>query len=185
MKKSVILLFLAFLAIFTLLQIKAFSQSEETSILPPDNPAAGKNLFTGVTFFSNKGPACIACHSIAGISALGGGALGPDLTQSASNFGGEQGLGVILSEMTAPKNDPSGKKFTMRPIFTQHPLTSEEQADISAFMLQAGASQTRPAGSVKLLFLLAAGGAVFLIIAAQIVWGNRSKGIRKLMIDKS
>lgn len=184
MKKPVILFFLAVFTIFSLLQIKTFSQSDETSILPPDDPLVGKNLFTGVTPFSKGGPACIACHSIAGISALGGGALGPDLTASAPNFGGEQGLGVILSEMTAPENDPAGKKFTMRPIFTKYPLTPEEQSDISAFMLQASTSQTRPASSVQLLFLLAAGGAVFLIIVAQIIWGNRSTGIRKQLIDK-
>ena len=37
------------------------------------NPQSGKELFTGVTRFANGGPPCMACHSVGGIGALGGG----------------------------------------------------------------------------------------------------------------
>ena len=52
------------------------------------NPQIGKELFTGVTRFANGGPPCMACHSVGGIGALGGGNLGPDLTGVASRSSG-------------------------------------------------------------------------------------------------
>ncbi|MDP2661500.1 MAG: cytochrome c, partial [Dehalococcoidia bacterium] len=53
----------------------------------PGNPATGEALFVGATPLHNGGPPCMACHSIAGIGALGGGALGPDLTQTFDKYG--------------------------------------------------------------------------------------------------
>ena len=52
------------------------------------NADTGKELFTGVARFQNGGPPCMACHSTGGLGALGGGALGPDLTTVATRMGG-------------------------------------------------------------------------------------------------
>src|SRR5690606_15589118 len=42
---------------------------------------AGRELFLGKTPLAKGGTACIACHSMYDLPALGGGRLGPDLTR--------------------------------------------------------------------------------------------------------
>lgn len=42
------------------------------------DPNWGQRLFTGEQPFENGGPACIACHTAAGLGPLGGGTMGPD-----------------------------------------------------------------------------------------------------------
>ena len=66
------------------------------------NPEIGKDLFTGVTRFQNGGPPCMACHSVGGIGALGGGQLGPDLTGSVAHFGGAAGLNAFVAGTPTP-----------------------------------------------------------------------------------
>lgn len=55
--------------------------------LPAGDPALGKEFFTGGQRLQNGGPPCMGCHSVAGIGALGGGTLGPDLTPAISKYG--------------------------------------------------------------------------------------------------
>lgn len=95
--------------------------------LLPGDALAGKELFIGIRPLQNGGPACMGCHSISGIGALGGGALGPDLTLAASKFG-DAGLASVLASTPFP---------TMTPIFAPRPLTPEEQANLRAFIGQA------------------------------------------------
>src|SRR3989338_9184569 len=52
----------------------------EVATPPAGDYATGNALFTGEKRFTNGGPPCISCHS-AGVGALGGGILGPNLTQ--------------------------------------------------------------------------------------------------------
>jgi cytochrome c2 len=61
------------------------------------NADTGKELFTGVARFQNGGPPCMACHSTGGIGALGGGALGPDLTTVATRMGGPAGVNAFIT----------------------------------------------------------------------------------------
>src|SRR3989337_709452 len=53
---------------------------------PHPGPVAGRALFTGARRLENGGPACMSCHSVAGLGALGGGALGPDLTLAYNKY---------------------------------------------------------------------------------------------------
>jgi mono/diheme cytochrome c family protein len=53
-----------------------------TVALPQGDAAGGRELFIGRVAFHNGGPPCMSCHSISGIGALGGGTLGPDLTNA-------------------------------------------------------------------------------------------------------
>ncbi len=91
------------------------------------SPAAGQHLFTGESQLGNGGPACIACHSVNGIGALGGGALGPDLTHATQRYPGP-GLATVLENIAFP---------TMVGPFENRPLTPQEAADLAAFMAQA------------------------------------------------
>lgn len=140
--------------------------------LPPGNAAAGKDLFTGVRRFRNGGPPCMACHSIAGIGALGGGALGPDLTTAISRFGGA-GLASVLAAIPFP---------TMNPIYGRRPLTPQEQADLRAFVQQALVAERSPQAARQLTGLAIVGAAVLLVLA-QLFWRRRLTGVRRALVS--
>ena len=139
------------------------------------NPELGKELFTGVVRFANGGPPCMACHSAGGIGALGGGQLGPDLTEVAARLGGAAGLNAWIGGMPTP---------TMRAVWSPHPLTAEERANVVSFLGQAGVSQ-RPAEAIWQLAGLAALGLVVLLVIAGVNWRNRLRfGVRRPMVAK-
>ncbi|HEX7124817.1 MAG TPA: cytochrome c [Thermodesulfobacteriota bacterium] len=141
--------------------------------LPPGDPAAGKDLFTGAARLAGGGPPCMACHSVAGIGALGGGALGPDLTPAYAKFGAS-GIASILATMPFP---------TMAPIFTTQPLTAREQADLAAFLEQTAVMQ-RPPQAVGALAALAGAGAVLLLALANLLWRHRLTGVRRSLVNR-
>ena len=107
------------------------AQPAPQAAAPAGDPAAGLREFTGHASLANGGPACIACHSVSGLAGLGGGALGPDLTHAAQRYPGA-GLPAVLGNIAFP---------TMVGPFTNRPLTPQEQADITAFLVQADAGQ--------------------------------------------
>lgn len=127
--------------------------------------AIGKELFTGSRRLANQGPPCMACHSIAGLGALGGGSLGPDLTMAATKFG-DAGLASVLSGMPFP---------TMNPVFTRRPLTADEQAHLAAFITQAAVAGRSPA-AIGRLAALAVVGAVLGLGLAHVTWRRRLVG---------
>lgn len=107
----------------------------QAPVLPPGagDPAAGRKLFTGEQKLENGGPHCIACHSVSGTGSLGGGGLGPDLTEVYGRYG-ETGLSGVLKTITFP---------TMMGPFQNRPLTSQEQADLVAFFRESDRWQPR------------------------------------------
>jgi cytochrome c2 len=137
------------------------------------DPEIGKELFTGVTRFSNGGPPCMACHSVGGIGALGGGQLGPDLTGVGARYGGAAGLDAFVAGTPTP---------TMKAVWSPHPLTTEERASVVSFLGQAGVSQ-RPAQAIWQLGGLAALGLVILLAVAGVRWRNRLRfGVWRPMV---
>ena len=52
--------------------------------------ARGDSLFQGISRFASGGTACIGCHHTAALDWLGGGTLGPDLTQVYGWLGGRR-----------------------------------------------------------------------------------------------
>jgi len=137
------------------------------------NPAIGKDLFTGVTRFQNGGPPCMACHSVGGIGALGGGQLGPDLTGAGAKYGGAAGLNAFVAGSPTP---------TMKAVWSRQPLTTEESASVVAFVGQAEVTQ-RPAEAVWQLGGLAALGLVVLLAVAGLRWRNRLRnGVWRPMV---
>ncbi len=134
--------------------------------LPAGDPVRGKNLFTGVDRFQNGGPACLACHSVAGIGALGGGLLGPDLTGVVDRYGGPQGLASFVSAPGTP---------VMSSVWPQKPLTPQELADVTAFLQQASVGE-RPLQLVWQLGAIAVAGVALLAGVATVYWRNRLAG---------
>jgi mono/diheme cytochrome c family protein len=147
-----------------------------TTTAPPapaaGDSALGKNLFTGSDRLENGGPPCLSCHSVAGIGALGGGALGPDLTAAYAKYGGAQGLAGILGTIAFP---------TMQPIYGDQPLTEAEVSNLVAFLAQAPAAE-RPVGSVGILIGIAVGAILFFGVIAYLVWKRRLVAVRRPLV---
>jgi hypothetical protein len=113
----------------------------------------------------------MACHSIAGIGALGGGALGPDLTGALGKYG-DTGINSVLATLPFP---------TMNPIFSKAPLTPDEQAYLKAFF-QAASVAERPVEAVGQLSILAVVGAAILILIAHFFFSRRLAQVRRPMV---
>ncbi len=120
----------------------------------------GELLFTGRARLARGGTACIACHSVEGSTALGGGALGPDLTQVHTRYGGAQGLAAALAGLPFP---------SMQSIYATRQLTPDEQADLLAFFARADQSERTPQPQRNLLLIVSGGmglaGALFVGMA--------------------
>jgi mono/diheme cytochrome c family protein len=139
--------------------------------------AAGKGLFTGATQLTHGGAACISCHTVAGVGALGGGRLGPDLTRAASRYGGATGLASVLSNIAFPR---------MVPVYRNHPLTRTEQADLAAFLASSRRTAPSPAADhTPLIVLLGAGVTVAILALALVVWPRRRLVVRKRIAPTS
>lgn len=136
------------------------------------DPVIGKDLFIGSISFQNGGPPCMACHSIAGIGALGGGALGPDLTGAFGKFG-DIGINSVLATLPFP---------TMNPIFGKALPTPDEQANLKAFF-QAASVAERPAEAVGQLSILAVVGAAILILITHFFFRRRLAQVRLPMVN--
>lgn len=135
----------------------------------------GRDIFRGRRRLADGGPACISCHTVHGIGALGGGRLGPDLTTVYERLEGRKGLAAWLASPPTP---------TMQPIFSQHPLRSEEILPLVGYLeeeaKQGGeASALDPLGFF-LLGLLGTGGG---LVVFQAVWKNRFRAVRRPLVQ--
>jgi len=136
------------------------------------NADNGRALFTAKQRLTNGGPACIACHSVTGIGALGGGALGPDLTDAYTRLGGD-----ALVDWLASPPPP-----TMGPLWSSTPMTDQERADLVAFLKEVSGIQERPASALGMLAILSGGGGILLIVIAHLLWQRRLAGVRGPMV---
>ena len=134
----------------------------------------GKNLFEGRSDFDGGGPSCLSCHSVAGIGALGGGSLGPDLTGAYAKYNGETGLVAALTTVAFP---------TMQPVYTGAPITEQEARDLAAFLADAPQA-TRPGGSAWKLFVLSIGGVAAFAAFGLLVWRSRLAGVRRSLLRR-
>lgn len=147
----------------------------ETAPAPGTGDAdRGKNLFEGRSDLDGGGPECLSCHSVAGIGALGGGALGPDLTGSYAKYNGETGLVASLTTVAFP---------TMQPVYAGAPITEQEARDLAAFLAEAPQA-TRPGGSAWKLFVLSLGGVAAFSAFALLVWRSRLAGVRRPLLRR-
>jgi mono/diheme cytochrome c family protein len=142
---------------------------------PAGDADRGKNLFTGADRLANGAPPCLSCHAIAGIGALGGGALGPDLTGAYDKYGGATAITGVLATLPFP---------TMTPIFGGRPLSAAEQADLAAFLERASGAE-RPGDVVWKLVLIGLGAAAAVLLAALLIWPRRSLAVRRRLVPPS
>ena len=98
--------------------------------------------------------------------------MGPDLTQAIVKYG-EAGLASALATLPFP---------TMKPIFTDHPLTPEEQADLWAY-IKAASGMPQANREAPILALSLAGFFAAMILAG-VVWRRRLHGIRRPLVKR-
>jgi len=171
---------LAALVAFLGFEQQASPTTDTTTTTEPEPAPAGdadrgKLLFEGSERFDAGGPSCLSCHSVAGVGALGGGQLGPDLTAAFAKYGGARGLEGVLEAVAFP---------TMAPIFTRKALTAEERADLVAF-LESAADDQRPGRQAGKLVGLSAGVAAVIALLALVIWRRRLNGVRRSLVDRS
>lgn len=148
--------------------------SQPVSGILQGSASSGQDLFTGVTHFRNRGPACIACHSIGGLPFPNGGTLGPDLTHAYRKLG------------------PSGTRSAMQtlffrvmtPIYGPRPLVPQEQADLMAF-LQQSESRAPSQGNTLLIVLIAVLGGALFVALTGFLWKDRVKSVRRTLVHKA
>ena len=141
---------------------------------PQGSASRGAELFRGTIRFANGAPACGACHTVAAIPFPNGGSLGPDLTRAYSRFG-PQGTKIVLNTLYFP---------TMAPIFREHPLNDQEQADLYAF-LQNVNGKTRPVGLEIIFALIAIGGCLVLLAITALAGKGRVHSVRRAMLARA
>jgi mono/diheme cytochrome c family protein len=132
---------------------------------PADIPA-GRRLFTGETKLAKGGASCISCHSVEGIGVLGGGRLGPDLTDSCIRYT-EVELAAMLKEPAFP---------TMSKLFDKHPLTKEEVVQLYAYLYAAKTAKADPARATTQYVGWGAAGMVGLFGLMSFLWRGRLRG---------
>ncbi len=148
------------------------SQAVATSPAQAGNGAVGKELFTGAVRLQNGGPGCMACHTVAGVGFLGGGSVGPDLTQVYQRFG-RAGLASALGSLPFP---------TMQGVFRAKPLTQTEQADMLAFFAQDNQKNAGSDASTWKFVWIGLAGFIVLNGASQLLWRRRLKSVRKRLV---
>ncbi len=142
--------------------------------LTPSDIVKGRALFLGENRLKNNGPSCIGCHSIAGGGKLGGGLLGPNLTDIFGRLGGKTALAAWLS---SPASE------TMGPIYSKHPIDDEEVLPLVAFFKDRALADVSEAGMHDFNFLiLGFVGLTVVLILFDLLWGNRLRSIRKKMV---
>jgi hypothetical protein len=188
--KWMILLFVAILAIPLLgwtsrpkstdSSTSGYSQASGVSVLRSSTgPASsvesvkrGQDLFMGYVHFKNEGPPCMGCHNIGSNGLLGGGAMGPDLTNVSTR--------LSPAELSAALTNPGP---VMTPIFSEHPLTAEEQADLIAFM---NASVGQPETNREwIVIAISLAGFLAVIVLIQVLYRRRLRGVRKPLLKKA
>ncbi len=133
----------------------------------------GQSIFSGAVTLRGGGPACISCHTIAGIGGLGGGRLGPDLAGVSARLGGANGLRNWLG---AP---PTAQ---MQATFGAHPIAEDEVIGLVAYLETAGA--TGPSPKTTGLFAgLGLVGALFNLLLFGGIWKRRLRGVRAPMVQ--
>jgi mono/diheme cytochrome c family protein len=141
-----------------------------------DEPFAelGRQMFRGRLRLVNGGPACMSCHTVAGLGGLGGGRLGPDLTRVYERLQGRKNL---ASWLLAPATE------TMQPIYAKASLTNEEILPLVAFLEEEARTGKEDTATAQVSFLLLGlAGAALGFVAADLLWRGRLRGVRRPLV---
>lgn len=149
------------------------SSQKEASPEGADDAARGRALFVGALPFQRGGPPCFACHAAAGDAPLGGGTLGPGLTDVFTRYG-EEGLSAMLSSLATP---------TMQPLYGERPLAPGEHAALKAFFQKT--ALRKPARPFIRIVAPAIGLFAAMLLLMQGVWRKRLRAVRKPLVEST
>jgi mono/diheme cytochrome c family protein len=177
-KKQISLLFLVSL-VFLLFGCTSEGkpvQPASAEAIANGNVENGRKLFMGYAHFEHEGPPCMGCHSVSENGLLGGGALGPDLTDVSTQRSEDEIVSFLSNNGTAISP-------VMKPIFTEHPLTESEQADLIAFMKS---SVGEPEMDRELLvFGISIIGTLGAIMLIGFIYRNRLRSVRRALVNEA
>jgi len=134
----------------------------------------GSLLFKGSRPLKNGGPACISCHTVQGLGALGGGTLAPDLTTVFERYEGRKALSTWLSSPATP---------TMQSVFRNAPLDANEILPLVAFFQQTLQRNPEDTAPSRLNFvLLGLGGTMVVLGFFDVLWKGRFRSVRRSLV---
>lgn len=146
-----------------------------TAPFTDEDRAHGRALFLGRERLEAGGAACISCHGMHDLSALGGGRLGPDLTNVYERLEGRAALSAWLM---APGTE------TMQPIFKNHPLSADEIHALVAYFQSTAAERPEESSAGQVAFLLfGLAGAVVGVFFLDAVWKRRFTSVRRRLVE--
>lgn len=122
-----------------------------------ENINTGMNLFTGKQKFKNGGSTCISCHNVQDERIFSSGTLALDLSQSYANMG-SAGVSAIIANPPFP---------VMNMAFKNHPLTSEEVVNLTAYLKSVSDKRVHQASADFSLYFVLAG--LFVFISMMLV----------------
>lgn len=133
----------------------------------------GVKLFIGETHLENGGPACLSCHTVSGVGRLGGGTLGPDLTQASVRFSLPE-LINILQYFNYP---------LMSQVYAGKTITDEEIVRLVALFQEVSLRQPEVDQKSLTFLYLGIALAIGLIFLVNWLWRNRFTEVRKPLIS--
>jgi mono/diheme cytochrome c family protein len=142
-------------------------QAQAAALPNSGSQLRGRQYFSGALPLTNGAPNCIACHSTADLPALGGGSLGPDLTQVANRLG-DPGLASALQTLPFP---------TMQGVFANRMLTPAEQADLYAYFQSVKTMQPAAANHAAWFWGTGAAGALLLFGLLGFYWPRQRRSL--------
>jgi len=142
----------------------------------PTDVDRGERIVRGSARLENGGPACISCHNVSGLTSLGGGRLGPDLTRSYDRLGARKGMTAWLGATPTA---------TMQAVYKTRPLTPEEISALVAYfesVSKAGAPVQE--GATGTLVLIGAGGSLLGLVLMEGFWRKRFRAVRRPLVAR-
>ncbi len=136
--------------------------------------ARGRRLFEGSQPLAGGAPACLSCHTTGAVPGLGGGRLGPDLSDVYARLEGRKPLAAWLAAPPSP---------TMQPVFKERPLDGEEVLALVAYLADTSAAGGAATPRAGLGFLFAGiGGVLASLVGLDFVWRRRFRAVRRPLV---
>lgn len=136
--------------------------------------ARGRDLFLGQEALKAGAAQCLSCHTVLGAGGgIAGGLLAKDLTNVFGRLG-DQGLDAALKSPPFP---------VMARIFVDHPLEPDEVFALRAFLYDANRKEPAAEDALSLL-LVSLLGTVVVLIALNVAWARRLRGVRLPLVRR-
>lgn len=129
----------------------------------------GRKLFVGDLSFSNGGPSCLSCHTAGDAGYLGGGGLGPDLTNVYTSYN-DKGLSKVIRKVNFP---------TMVRLYKKHPLKDDEAYQVKSYLWSVDRAKKEDHGYAKKFFFLGLIGFILVLGIFDLTWKGRIKKTRR------